>query len=100
MRRCNPMPHDRPTEAGYVLISDVWQVERQPARSPRFECDEELADPWSYCAKRGRGTIRLTLVEYRILRFLATRPNQALTRQRIAQAISTASHYVSAENLG
>lgn len=61
---------------------------------------ESVVGPWSYAAKRGRGTIRLTLVEYRILRFLSARPNEACTRRRIAEAVSTAKYFVSEENLG
>ena len=44
--------------------------------------------------------MRLTLVEYRILKFLADRPNQALTHRRIAQAVSTDRHRVTEESLG
>jgi DNA-binding response OmpR family regulator len=93
------MPNeDRSSEACYVLIEDVRQVE-QRARRRRFETDEEIVDPWSYRAKRGRGTIRLSMVEYRILKFLAARPNQAFTRRRIADAVSTASQSVTVEAL-
>ena len=41
----------------------------------------------------------MTLVEYRILKFLAARPNQALTRSRIANAVSTANHRVTTDAL-
>ena len=94
------MRNDQPTEACYVLIDDTGRVERRARRRRRFESDQDVVDPWSYAAKRGRGTIRLTLVEYRILRFLSSRPNQALTRQRIADAVSTARHRVTVEALG
>ena len=81
------------------MIDDAGCVERRARRRRRFESDQETVDPWSYAAKRGRGTIRLTLVEYRILRFLSARPNQALTRQRIAAAVSTARHRVTVDTL-
>ena len=87
-------------EACYVLIDDAAHVERRARRRRRFDGDDETVNPWSYAAKRGRGTLRLALVQYRILRFLAARPNQALTRERIANAISTARHRVTAESLG
>jgi len=83
-----------------VLVSDVRYVERRAQRRRRFETDEDVVDPWSYAAKRGRGTIRLTMVEYRILQFLAARPNQACTRSRIADAVSTSRHGVTVETLG
>jgi len=93
------MRNEHSTEACYVLIDDAGCVERRARRRRRFDSDQAIVDPWSYAAKRGRGTIRLTLVEYRILRFLAARPNQALTRQRIASAVSTTRHRVTAETL-
>src|SRR4051812_21170260 len=86
--------------AYYVPIDDVGQVERRSRRRRKFDSEQELVNPWSYSAKRGRGTLRLALVEFRILRFLAGRPNQALTRERIAAAVSTARHRVTAETLG
>jgi DNA-binding response OmpR family regulator len=86
--------------AYYVPIDKVGQIERRTRRRRNFESDQELVNPWSYAAKRGRGTLRLALVEYRILRFLAGRPNQALSRERIAAAVSTPRHRVTAESLG
>lgn len=94
------MSSDQSIEACYVLIDDVRDVERAARPRRRFESDEGVVDPWSYRAKLGRGTIRLPLVEYRILRFLAARPNHAFTRRRIARAVSTASHSVTAKTLG
>jgi DNA-binding response OmpR family regulator len=93
------MFNERSNEAEYVLIGDVWHVERHARPRSRFEIDEEIADPWSYRAKRGQGTIRLTAVEYRILRFLASRPNRAFSGSRIAQAVSTGGHAISVESL-
>src|SRR5215471_542064 len=91
---------DRSNETCYVVIDEADHLKRRLARR-RFALDElEVVDPWSYHAKVGRGTIRLSLVEYRILKFLAARPNQALTRIRIAEAVSTASHCVTVESLG
>ena len=47
----------------------------------------------------GRAPIYLDLVESRILRFLASRPYRPLTRQRIADAVSTESHPVTEESV-
>ena len=95
------MPNDQSAEACYVLIEDVRGVERQVRRRRRrFESADEVVDPWSYRAKRGQGTLRLTTVEYRILNFLAARPNQACSPGRIADAVSTARHRVTVETLG
>jgi DNA-binding response OmpR family regulator len=92
------MRNERSTEACYEIVSDVQDVERR-ARRRRFEASGDVVDPWSYWAKRGLGTIRLTAIEYRILRFLAARPNEACTRQRIVAAVSTSSHCVTVETL-
>jgi DNA-binding response OmpR family regulator len=97
---CNGEQSDRTSEAGYVVIDDVRYVERRTQRRRRLEADEGVVDPWSYHARRGRGTIRLTMVEYRILRFLAAKPNQAMPRSRIADAASTERQPVTVESLG
>jgi DNA-binding response OmpR family regulator len=94
------MPSDREAEADYVFIEDVHDVERQAQRRRFVERADETADPWSYRAKIGRGILRLTTVEYRILKFLASRPYHVFTRHRIADAIRTASHPVTAETVG
>jgi len=93
------MRNDRQSDACYVVIDDARHVERR-VKSRRFRPTEIVVNPWSYQAKRGEGTIRLTLVEYRILRFLAARPNQAFTGRRIADAISTSRHRVTEAALG
>lgn len=93
------MPSDRSTEACYVLIDDTGYVERRRGRRRYFEIADDAVDPWSYAAKRGRGTIRLTVIEYRILQFLSARPNQACSPHRIAEAVSTRLHCVTVEAL-
>ena len=90
---------ERSSEAGCVLVSDVRYVERRAQRQRRFEPTDDVVDPWSYAAKTGRGKIRLTMVEYRILQFLAARPNQACSRRNIAEAASTKSHRVTVQTL-
>jgi DNA-binding response OmpR family regulator len=95
----DPKPEDRFAEVSYVFINDVHDVERRAKRRRYFWSEEETVDPWSYAAKRGQGTIRLPIVEYRILQFLAARPNQAVSRHRIAAAVSTRRHSVTVETL-
>src|SRR5690348_16378959 len=94
------MRNDKSSDAFYVLIDNAAHAERRARRRRRFESEQQIVSPWSYAAKRGRGTLRLALVEYRILRFLAARPNQALTGERIAAAVSTTRHRVTAATLG
>jgi len=90
---------DRETEVAFVLVEDLGSTERR-IQGRRYRSSEDTIDPWSYWAKRGEGTIRLEPVEYRILRFLAARPNQALSRRRIAEAVSTAGLTVTVDMLG
>lgn len=96
----DPKPEENGSaEVSYVLINDVHDVERRAKRRRRFWDEEELVDPWSYAAKRGEGTLRLPIVEFRIFQFLASRPNQAVSHQRIAAAVSTRRHQVTVETL-
>ena len=93
------MRDDQKTDTCYVVIDDAGYVERR-IKPRRFRPTDDVVDPWSYQAKRGEGMIRLTIVEYRILRFLASRPNQAITGRRLADAASSAGHRVTEAMLG
>ncbi len=53
----------------------------------------------SYRMKMGRQTIRLNLVEFRILRVLAATPYRPFTRRQIADAVSTPRHRVQEEDV-
>ncbi len=95
----DPKPAEQSVEISYVHVSDVYDLERPARRRRRFEFDDDSVDPWSYAAKRGEGSLRLPIVEFRILQFLASRPNQALSPQRIAKAVSTRRHAVTTDTL-
>jgi DNA-binding response OmpR family regulator len=95
----DPKPDDRAVEISYVHVEDVHNIERRARSRRRFELDDDVVNPWSYAAKRGEGSLRLPLIEFRILQFMASRPNQALSHQRIAQAVSTRRHAVTADSL-
>jgi len=95
----DPKPEERFAEVSYVVIDDVHDIERRAKKRRHFWSEEEIVDPWSYAAKVGQGTLRLPIVEYRILRFLASRPNQAISRHRIVAAVSTRRHSVTVESL-
>jgi DNA-binding response OmpR family regulator len=82
------------------MENEVLHARIRQKRRPVIRSDRETVDPWSYHAKIGRGTIRLTSVEYRILMFLAARPYHAFSRRRIAEAVSTESQPVTVDNLG
>ena len=90
---------DAELQACYVLMEEVRQAERRIRPRRRFQSRDEVVDPWSYLAKRGLGILQLSAVEYRILRFLAASPNRAFTPRRIADAVSTKGHCVTAESL-
>ena len=91
---------DEKNQTEYVLIEDLPLAERGAPGKRRFHSQEEIVDPWSYLAKRGLGTLQLSLVEYRILRFLASRPNRAFSGRRIAAAVTTKLHPVTTQSLG
>ena len=90
----------------FLSTADVLHVEEQVKRRTCVDVEKDKrrkpqdpTSPWSYRMKLGRGTIWLDATEYRILRFLAAKPYRAFTRQRIAQAVSTAHHPVTADSL-
>ena len=55
--------------------------------------------PWSYRVKRGHEPISLDDIEYRILKFLSSKPYHAFTPRRIAQAVTTDRLPVTEESL-
>jgi DNA-binding response OmpR family regulator len=99
-QQVNAMNCERSTEACHVLKVDALYHERRVERLRVFERADGTVSPWSYRAKVGRGTIRMSSVEYRILRFLASRPYRAFSRQRIAAAVTTANQPVTVDTLG
>jgi DNA-binding response OmpR family regulator len=95
----DPKPEERFAEVSYVYVDDVHDIERRAKRRRHYWSEEEIVDPWSYPAKIGQGTLRLPVVEFRILQFLSSRPNQAISRHRIAAAVSTRRNSVTVESL-
>lgn len=90
------------TDACHVVTSGALHLEKATERRPlhrRPDDQEAVVGPWSYLAKVGRGTIRISSIEYRILMFLASRPYRAFSRRRIAEAVSTESQPVTADKL-
>jgi two-component system alkaline phosphatase synthesis response regulator PhoP len=94
------MFNDPFTPACHVLDAEVQHFQPQVRRRRYTQAYDHVVGPWSFRAILGRGTIRLTAVEYRILKFLASRPYYAFTRRHIAEAVSTESQPVTAETLG
>jgi DNA-binding response OmpR family regulator len=93
------MTDNRAIPSCHVVSMETLNGQRQRERRSGIQDDSQIVDPWSYRAKVGRGTIRLSLVEFRILRLLASRPYRAFTRERIATAVSTEQHPVTVTTL-
>jgi DNA-binding response OmpR family regulator len=94
------MSHPQQSVASHILTIDHLQVERRPDQRRKVDRFNDVVGPWSYRAKLGKGTIRLSSIEFRILMFLASKPYRAFTKRRIAAAVSTETQPVTAETLG
>jgi DNA-binding response OmpR family regulator len=92
-------PNNQLAETCFVIIDETGVALERGTRRRHFARPQDVVDPWSSAAKRGLGILRLTLIEFRILRFLSSRPNRAFTRRKIAEAVSTRRHGVTAESL-
>jgi DNA-binding response OmpR family regulator len=93
------MDEDRLRQPPGISFVELFEVDPPTGRYADEE-DQAEGDPrFSYRMKLGRQTIRLEPVEFRILQFLAARPYQAFSRQRIAEAVSTPRQPVAADVL-
>jgi DNA-binding response OmpR family regulator len=77
---------------------DAWVFGRQE-RVRRRRKDEQISPRPGYLVELSGQAIPLELIEFRILRFLSSRPYKAFTRQQIVRAISSESHPVTVESL-
>ena len=75
-------------------IAELVVYERSRRRPAAQPVDAPRRCGYSYDMKLGRETVHLGPIEYRILRFLASRPYRACSRDRIADAVSTPQHRV------
>jgi DNA-binding response OmpR family regulator len=72
-----------------------WDVEY-----PERDVDQVLLRPRvAYRETLGDGPIRVGIVEFRIMLFLASRPYHAFTRRQISDASSTEGHTVTEETV-
>jgi DNA-binding response OmpR family regulator len=89
------MGHDRAPEHGELIPADnfdfSWDVEYQG----RHVDEVTLRPPASYREAFGDEPIRVGIVEFRIMRFLAGRPYHAFTQRQISDAVSTEDHPIS-----
>lgn len=93
------MDDDRTHESHAVAVAEMLGCRRSVPQG-EIEKRHRYTDPrYGYAMKLGRMTIRLHPIEFRILRFLSTRPYRAFTRRRIAKAVSTRRHPVAPDAL-
>ena len=90
--------NDGSSETGHLSFSDVGGFLVEAER--RTQANEDVPEgPPSYRLALGREVIHLSIVEFRILLFLAGRPYVPFTRRRIADAVSTARHPVTEDTV-
>lgn len=83
------MPPGQPPDRRELIVDNVddfWQVEEHQQRAESVL----IRPPRSYRQAFGDEPIRVGLVEFRIMLFLASRPYHAFTRRQIAEAVTAA----------
>jgi DNA-binding response OmpR family regulator len=80
-------------------VFDVSQFYQKPVEQRPTVREESVPSPWSYRVKRGLDPISLDDIEYRILKFLSSKPYHAFTPRRIAEAVTTDRLPVTEESL-
>ncbi len=93
------MEDDRMLQNQQIRFDELVGYVRYAGEHQRDDVQREGGSTYSYEMKLGRETIQLDPVAFRILRFLAATPYRAYTRQRIAEAVSTARYQVDADSL-
>ena len=92
-----------PDDKREIGFCDVAHVYREPTvpLAPRQQTRRQIrADsPWSYEMRRGKKPFKLSGVEWRILKFLSSKPYRAFTPRHIAAAVTTDSHPVTEQTL-
>lgn len=73
--------------------------EHDKEQRKRKQVDESALDVPRFLFRLGRQPIPLELIEYRIIRFLASKPYKAFRRHDIIQAVHSTEHPVSDANL-
>jgi DNA-binding response OmpR family regulator len=70
-------------------VTDLATLQHLAARQRWPTTDDETERTRSYRLALGQETIRLGIVEFRILLYLASRPYHAFSRRSIAEAVNT-----------
>jgi DNA-binding response OmpR family regulator len=87
------------SEDSAAEIFDVSRFHQKAVEQRSMVKDQSAPSPWSYRVKLGQDPISLDDIEYRILKFLSSRPYHAFTPRRIAQAVTTDRLPVTEESL-
>jgi len=83
-------------EVGFCEVAYMYQELDGPIAP---EQDEKPESPWSYAVKLGKKPIVLSGIEWRILKFLSSKPYHAFTPRRIAEAVTTETQPVTEDAL-
>ena len=93
------MPHDRWPEHGELISADNREFRWDVEYHERHVDEVMLRPPASYRQAFGDEPIRVGIVEFRIMLFLASRPYHAFTRRQISDAVNCESHPVSEDSV-
>lgn len=87
------------SESREIGFCDAVSLEQQPDAplAPRRQIRAD--SPWSYEMRRGMRPFKLNGVEWRILKFLSSKPYHAFTPRCIAAAVTTESQPVTEDTL-
>jgi two-component system phosphate regulon response regulator PhoB len=93
------MEHDRVAQRLEITPTDGWDFSGDDVDQERLDGEVAIRPPASYRQALGDEPIRVGIVEFRIMRLLASRPYYAFTRQQIAGAVSTENRPLAEESV-
>ena len=93
------MEHDHVAQRLEITPTDGWDFSGGDADQERLDGEVAIRPPVSYRQALGDEPIRVGIIEFRIMRLLASRPYYAFTRQQISDAVSTKSRALAEESV-
>ena len=93
------MQHDHVAQRLEITPTDGWDFSYEAADQEPLADEIAIRPPASYRQALGDEPIRVGIVEFRIMRLLASRPYYAFTRQQISDAVSTKSRALAEESV-
>ena len=82
-----------------LSFCEVAYVYQEPEGPVAPEAEENPESPWSYAVKLGKKPIVLSGIEWRILKFLSSKPYHAFTPRKIVEAVTTEAQPVTEDTL-